>query len=334
MGRPYDAVVLDSDMPEMNGAEVAAAIRSTPALRSTRVVMLTSAGAPAGSGEDAAAQWFLTKPVRRSALLEVLAEALSEAEPSDAPAATTVAASAAVATRGRVLVAEDNPVNQLVIETMLRRRGFIVDIASDGLQAVERLDPQQHDAVFMDCQMPNLDGYEATERIRAAEPADRHIPIVAMTAHAFAGDRERCLRAGMDDYLSKPLRGEDLEPVLERWLGSAVNGAQEDGLVDRERAQSLIEIDPALILRLLETFARTTPPLLEDLRAAAERGEEKEVRRLAHKLRGSCETLGALRLSQLARELELGEGGAAVAEQLQPVYRDTLQELEALGPAG
>ena len=108
--------------------------------------------------------------------------------------------------RGRVLVAEDNPVNQLVIETLLRQRGFDVDVVADGLEAVQRLDPERHDAVFMDCQMPNLDGYEATARIRAAEPPDRHIPIVAMTAHAIEGDRERCLRAGMDDYLSKPLR--------------------------------------------------------------------------------------------------------------------------------
>ena len=124
-----------------------------------------------------------------------------------------------VATRGRVLVAEDNPVNQLVIETLLRRRGVRRSTSSPtAWRPCERLDPERHDAVFMDCQMPNLDGYEATARIRAGEPADRHMPIVAMTAHAFEGDRERCLRAGMDDYLSKPLRVEDLEPVLERWL--------------------------------------------------------------------------------------------------------------------
>ena len=158
----------------------------------------------------------LTKPVRRAALLETLAEVLADVAPAEAAAAAAQPRSAA---RGRVLVAEDNPVNQLVIEThaapaRLRRSTS----PPTGSRRVERLDPERHDAVFMDCQMPNLDGYEATARIRAAEPADRHIPIVAMTAHAFAGDRERCLRAGMDDYLSKPLRSEDLDPVLERWL--------------------------------------------------------------------------------------------------------------------
>ena len=122
---------------------------------------------------------------------------------------------------------------------MLRRRGFAVDIAHDGLEAVEQLDPERHVAVFMDCQMPNLDGYEATARIRAGEPPDRHVPIVAMTAHAFAGDRERCLRAGMDDYLSKPLRAQDLDPVLERWLAHKPSNGRGDGLVDDERVSSL-----------------------------------------------------------------------------------------------
>jgi two-component system sensor histidine kinase/response regulator len=324
-GRPYDAVVLDADMPEMSGAEVSAAIRAAADLRSTRLVMLTSAGAPAGSAEGADAQRFVTKPVRRSALLETLADVLSDAPPD---AADTAAASPAeLPSRGRVLVAEDNPVNQLVIETQLRRRGFAVDIAADGLQAVQRLDPDVHVAVFMDCQMPNLDGYEATARIRAAEPEDRHIPIVAMTAHAFAGDRERCLKAGMDDYLSKPLRGEDLDAVLERWLAQPV----QNGLVDGARTEVIRSFDAGLIAKLVDIFERTTPPLLDELRGAVERGEETTVRQLAHKLRGSSETVGAQRLSELARQLELGEGTEAAAEQLQPVYRGTLLELQRLG---
>ena len=219
-GRPYDLVLLDSEMPGMSGADVARAIRSEPLLNASRLVMLTSAGT---SGVEADVARSLTKPVRRAALLETLAEVLGDVEHLEARERRP--RRAAVSSRGRVLVAEDNPVNQLVIETMLRRRGFAVDIADDGLEAVERLDPARHDAVFMDCQMPNLDGYEATARIRADEPPDRHVPIVAMTAHAFAGDRERCLRAGMDDYLSKPLRAEDLDPVLERWLGARPSDA-------------------------------------------------------------------------------------------------------------
>ena len=208
-GRPYELVVLDSDMPERSGAEVARSARADPALRSSRLVMLTSAGEAPSPDVDRS----LTKPVRRAALLETLAAVLSGAE---RVAATPVLAEAE--DRGRVLVAEDNPVNQLVIETLLERRGIGVDLVSDGAEAIQRLDPARHAAIFMDCQMPNLDGYEATARIRASEAGERHIPIVAMTAHAFAGDRERCLQAGMDDYLSKPLRQEDLDAVIERWL--------------------------------------------------------------------------------------------------------------------
>ncbi len=328
-GRPYDAVVLDSEMPEMSGAEVAHAVRVAPDLRSTRLVMLTSAGAVSAFSDGVEVERLLTKPVRRSALLEALAETLSDEEPEATEAASPEPVEPAV--RGRVLVAEDNPVNQLVIETLLRRRGFIVDIANDGLQAVERLDPERHDAIFMDCQMPNLDGYEATARIRANEPEGRHVPIVAMTAHAFAGDRERCLRAGMDDYLSKPLRSEDLDPVLERWLAAPSNGALEAGLVDGERTRALRGVDAGLVARLVEAFARTTPPLLDELRAAVAAGELETVRQLAHKLRGSSDTVGAQRLSELARQLELGEDTAAAAEQLEAVYRGTLTELESAG---
>ena len=195
---------------------------------------------------------------------------------------------------------------------------------------MERLDPERHDAVFMDCQMPNLDGYEATARIRADEPPDRHVPIIAMTAHAFAGDRERCLRAGMDDYLSKPLRARDLDPVLERWLGAQASDANGDGLVDGERVSSLLSLGPGLAEKVVEVFARTTPGVLDELRAAVEAGDGEAQRALAHKLRGSADTVGAQRLSELARQLELGEGDDGAAAELQPVYRRTLDELQRL----
>jgi two-component system sensor histidine kinase/response regulator len=327
-GRPYDLVLLDSAMPELTGAEVARAAREDPALRTTRLVMLTSAGEPPSPDVDRS----LTKPVRRAALLDTLAEVLTGTEP-DAPAPVRAAADA----RGRVLVAEDNPVNQIVIETLLQRRGIAVDLVSDGLEAVERLDPERHDAIFMDCQMPNLDGYEATERIRAAEPEGRHVPIVAMTAHAFAGDRERCLRAGMDDYLSKPLRGGDLDPVLERWLPrlrdeAPIEAPTPDAVfLDGARVRTLREVSAGLVERVVDAFVRTTPPLLHELREAVEGGDGEGARKLAHKLRGSSEAVGASRLSQLARRVELGDGASQAADELDPAYRGTLDELGRLG---
>jgi two-component system, sensor histidine kinase and response regulator len=174
--------------------------------------------------------------------------------------------------------------------------------------------------------MPNLDGYEATARIRADENGERHVPIVAMTAHALAGDREKCLRAGMDDYLSKPIRTEDLDPVLERWLPAP--GASAD-LLDRERLHSLSEVGPGMIAQLVDVFARSTPPLLSDLAAAVEGGDNELRRRLAHKLRGGSEAVGAQRLSELASRLEDGAGASDAAE-LEPVYAATLSELRAI----
>jgi PAS domain S-box-containing protein len=322
-GRAYELVVLDSEMPELSGADVVRAIRAAPSLAGCRIVMLTSAGSEPIEGVERR----IAKPIRRAALLDAMAEVLA-GEPAADPAAVAAAAAAdGSGTRGRVLVAEDNPVNQLVIETLLRKRGFLVDRAADGFEAVARLDHEVHGAVFMDCQMPNLDGYEATARIRAAENGERHVPIVAMTAHALAGDRERCLRAGMDDYLSKPIRTEDLDPVLERWLplpGTPV------ALVDRERLRSLSEFGPGMITQLVDVFARSTPPLLADLTAAVSSSDDESRRRLAHKLRGGSEAVGALRLSELASRLEDG-GGASDAAELEPVYTATLTELRALG---
>jgi CheY-like chemotaxis protein len=277
--------------------------------------MLTSAGEAPSPDVDRS----LTKPVRRAALLETLAAVLSGAERVTAAPVQTEAED-----RGRVLVAEDNPVNQVVIETLLERRGIAVDLVSDGAEAIQRLDPARHAAIFMDCQMPNLDGYEATARIRASEAGERHVPIVAMTAHAFAGDRERCLQAGMDDYLSKPLRQEELDAVIERWLPPVSPGM----LLDHARVRSLRSVSDALVERVVDAFVRTTPALLDELRDAVARGDEDATRKLAHKLRGSSETIGAVGLSVLARALE--NGGGAV-DELDPAYRATLDELGQLG---
>jgi CheY-like chemotaxis protein len=319
-GRAYELVVLDSEMPELSGADVVRAMRSAPALAACRIIMLTSAGSEPIEGVERR----IAKPIRRAALLDAMAQVLA-GEPA-AEVAVAAGAADGSAPRGRVLVAEDNPVNQLVIETLLRRRGFLVDRASDGREAVARLDHSVHDAVFMDCQMPNVDGYEATGQIRAAEHGEFHVPIIAMTAHALAGDRERCLRAGMDDYLSKPIRTEDLDPVLERWL--PVPDAPV-ALLDHERLRSLSEVGPGMVEKLIDVFARSTPPLLLDLVAAVDSSDHEARRRLAHKLRGGSDAVGALRLSELASRLEDG-GGASDAAELEPVYAATLSELRTL----
>lgn len=209
-------------MPEMTGLDVARAVRASAALRPCRVVMLTSTGDRWHSSGGPDADECLTKPVRRAQLLEAVGAAVAREptrsgdpapEPPHAAEAPDPADSQVPTTRGRVLVVDDNPVNRVVMEAMLRERGLAVDLAEDGGEALIMLAPV-HLAVFMDCQMPNIDGYEATARIRAGQSGGVRVPIIAMTAHALEGDRERCLRAGMDDYLAKPLRSRDLDAVI------------------------------------------------------------------------------------------------------------------------
>jgi CheY-like chemotaxis protein len=224
-GEPYDVVLLDDRMPDRDGIAVAGAVLATPSLRSARVVVLASSVADHRAAfADAGISHFVTKPPRRANLVRVVAGAEGElATPRGERPAPPVAAAPDPAGR-RVLVAEDNPVNQLVIEAMLAKVGMTADIVPTGRHAVEQLDPGIHVAILMDCHMPEVDGYEATRRIRDGERDGARVPIIAMTANAMSGDRERCLEAGMDDYLAKPLRSDELSAALER----AVPGALEN----------------------------------------------------------------------------------------------------------
>jgi two-component system sensor histidine kinase/response regulator len=327
-GTPFEVVLLDAQMPEMDGLDLAAAIGQAPSLRSARLVMLTSTGDHRARARELGIEAYLTKPVRRGRLLATVADQACEPERA-APALAT-------APEGlRVLVAEDNPVNQLVIETMLFKRGFAVDIAGDGAEALAKLAHSHYAAVFMDCQMPNVDGYEATARIRAQERGDERLPVIAMTAHAMAGDRERCLAAGMDDYLSKPLRPELLDEVLERWLGVTVTATGDDAeaddrdeaidaLIDEARMRTFREDYPDIVDQLLQLFVDSTPELLEELRAAVAGGDADERRRAAHKLKGSCQNIGATFRAALCLALERDETDAvATLAQLDEAFRST-----------
>ena len=215
-GEAYDLALLDLHMPGTDGLELSRRIRSQPKLRTTRLVLLTSGLADAELVSRAGIAAHLTKPVRQARLRDALVGVL--AAPSEAPTAPA----AVLPSDGRplVLVAEDHPVNQLVVRKLLEQEGLEVEVASDGEEALARVKERDYIAVFMDCQMPVLDGYAATAAIRAGERG-ADVPIIALTAHAMKGDRERCLDAGMDDYLSKPIHPDELERVLDRWIRGA-----------------------------------------------------------------------------------------------------------------
>jgi two-component system, sensor histidine kinase and response regulator len=329
-GDPFELVVIDFHMPGMDGLELATAIRREPRLCDVRIVMLTSVGEHRAAAREAGVKHYLTKPVRRARLLEMVAEALADAPPA-APAAQPASPIAAGEPSGPlVLVAEDNEVNQLVICGMLAKRGYATDVAADGARAIAMLAEGHYAAIFMDCQMPELDGYEATARIRAAEPAGERIPIIAMTAHAMAGDRERCLEVGMDDYLAKPLRGADLDAALGRWLGA---GAPEpvadpvetasERLIDEARMHTFRDEYPEIAGELLDLFLTSTPPLLDELRAAAAAGDSTALRRVAHKLKGGCQNVGAVGMATLCRAIETGAEPAGTIAELAAALEPT-----------
>ena len=319
-GAPFEVVVLDAQMPEMDGLDLAAAIGQAPSLRGARLVMLTSTGDHRVRARELGVAAYLTKPVRRARLLETVAEAARaprEDPGGPEPAARQPAPAAPAESAGlRVLVAEDNEVNQLVIETMLSKRGFAVDLANDGSEALAKLAHDTYAAVFMDCQMPNLDGYAATGRIRAQEAGGERLPVIAMTAHAMKGDREKCLDAGMDDYLSKPLRPAALDEVLERWLGLApaapagppLAEAAVDALVDEARMRTFRDDYADIVDQLVDLFLSSTPPLLDELQTAADAGDRDELGRVAHKLKGSCQNIGATFMATLCRSIEADDG--------------------------
>ncbi len=224
-GAPYDLVVSAMQMPGMDGLTLAHCIKADPNLAPTHLIILSSIGTPKAppSDQQLAVDAYLTKPVRQSQLYACIAQVMNRAFPAPSPVIDTASQSVDT-TEGpqvKVLLAEDNVVNQKVAVRMLEKLGCRVDAVANGVEAIEALRQVPYDLVLMDCQMPELDGYSATGAIRVQETGTSiHVPIVAMTASAMAGDRERCLQAGMDDYISKPVQAGQLSDIIQKWTSS------------------------------------------------------------------------------------------------------------------
>ncbi len=218
-GRPYDIALVDMAMPGRDGMDLARIVKADPALRSVRLLLLTSVSVGADEAARAGFSVCLTKPARLSQLYEALVRALAPSAPEPAPRrAPQAEATPSPATRGRLLIVEDNAINQAVARAMVGKLGYSCDVAGNGIEALAASDRRHYDAVLMDCQMPEMDGFEATAEIRRREADNTPVPIIAMTAGARAEDRERCLAAGMDDFLSKPVKRAELERMLTQWL--------------------------------------------------------------------------------------------------------------------
>ncbi len=345
-----DLAILDFQMPEMDGIELARTIRSDPALASMRLLLLSSVGMDRAPDEAAGIAASLTKPVRRSHLLDSIATVMGpdrmQARSIDSSDATSPAG-AQQDGRMSILVAEDNAVNQAVAVHNLEKRGYRAHVAANGHEAVELLARTPCAAVLMDCQMPTMDGYEATAEIRRREGARRHTPIIAMTAHAMKADREKCLAAGMDDYLSKPLRGEALDAILARWAPTGHEGDGEDPVSGEDEPQPHVLLDGAMIAELravmpasslgavLDAFDAEASERATQIRAAASQGDAQALLTAAHALKGAAANLGATHTARLADRLEelarsdAIDGASALAGELALSLRDTSAALRA-----
>jgi len=226
-GDPFRIAVIDHQMPGIDGAELVQTIRRDVTLAPLGLVLLTSPTTARGaaSARSAGSDAILSKPLRMATLASCLSAVLVEAERTVVVSNGQGVATAAAATgrNGRILVVDDNRVNQRVAQRMLEKRGHTVDVADNGAEALIAVARTQFDAVLMDRQMPEMDGLEATRMIRAREGVDRHTIIIAMTAGAMIGDEEECLAAGMDAYLSKPVKADALVAMIDRWLTPIVS---------------------------------------------------------------------------------------------------------------
>ncbi len=328
-GDPYRLAILDYQMPGMDGIGLARAIRRDPTLGRIGLILLTSSSRPGDPviAEEAGINGFLTKPARISDLYDCLAVLL---EPSDEEILGVLTESVrysfsevAPELKARLLVVDDNPVNQRVAVRMLEKMGHVVDIADNGIGALAALGRVKYDAVFMDCQMPEMDGFEATREIRRREGSDRHTVVIAMTAGAMAGDQDKCLAAGMDAYLSKPVKADKLAAMVALWTGPnaathndpAQHADQESpGLLDQSYVTGLRELGTDEFDKLVRLFLKDGQTRIDGLRSAQTTGDTSAMVKLAHSLKGSASSFGAGTLAARCGELQARARAADAAE--------------------
>jgi len=323
--RPYDLAVLDLCMPEVDGLTLAARLAAAPELSRTRTMILTSGGPVERARLDAAqVQVCVSKPVRSSDLHDALMRLVSTGPagtgpyPASTGSRSVAAAGPPRATLARVLVVEDNEVNQLVAEGVLRSLGYDVDLAADGRQALDALAATRYAAVLMDCHMPEMDGYQATAELRCREGTERRTPVIAMTAGVLAEDQARCTEAGMDDFVGKPIDVALLTRTLARWVESDVEPAEPaTAVLDRDRLDVLRALGPAdgwgILPAVIEAFLTNAPDQAAALHRAQQRGDPAELAAVLHGLRGAATNLGADGLAERCERMEslLRTGAAA-----------------------
>jgi two-component system sensor histidine kinase/response regulator len=328
-GRQFNMIITDLQMPETDGFGFVEAVRAHPDFKAIQVIILSSSGL---RGEKERFRQLgivahLTKPVQPYELLAALLSAVSKTTHEPGPKIPKLDSPAGK--RGlKVLLAEDNPVNQVLAVQLLKKHGHKVILAVNGQEALEALEKEEIDLALMDIQMPIMDGLEATRAIRSGEArVGGHLPIIALTAHAMKGDRERCLDAGADDYLTKPIRTPELLAAIDRIAqpdltpeATVVPAAQTpvSDAIDLKGALERMEGDMELLEELAQLFKNDCPRAMKEIREAIVAGDARRLTSLAHALKGSSSALSAMPFSRAAAELEKNaqSGNLADADKL------------------
>jgi two-component system, sensor histidine kinase and response regulator len=354
-GTPYDAAIVDLHFPAAGSAQLMRAIKADAAIDSTWVIAASSPAAEASNGtrHSAPADRWLARPIRPSQLLLSLKELLVRRHRDQANQCGDGAVIEEPQARHqpedivRVLVVEDNAINQKLALNQLRKLGYGADAIDNGPGALDMMARGSYAAVLMDCQMPRMDGYETTAEIRRRESGRRHTIIIAMTAFAQEGARERCFAAGMDDYIAKPVRLEALEAALARWVPLKGTPNSQNGATKATSASSCDSLDPEVMIELLDLsrscesgdflgelidmFYGELDSRLASIREASARGQLGELDERAHEFKGSCLSLGLARMAMLCGQLEaLAREGSA--ESAQPLLDEIEREAGVVRP--
>ena len=318
---PFDLAILDLHMPEMDGLQLARRIQAQPHYEKLLMMVLSSVGQLIQAEEIAAARisYWLTKPVRQSELFNHMAELTRDTLIGKATPGTEALTHSVGVTGGRILLVEDNVVNQEVALAMLETLGCDVDLAADGAKAISALNEHAYDLVLMDCQLPVMDGFEATAAIRQKEQATgRHQIVIALTANAMQGDKERCLAAGMDDYLAKPFEREQLRRVLQKWLAKSQASAVAPPLpapakinndaIDPAILGNILSLQrpgaPSVLKKLVGLYLESAPQLISALQTGIHQQNPAAIKNAAHTLKSSSANLGARKLSEICKAVE------------------------------
>ena len=357
-GTPCDLTIVDQQLSDMSGVDFARAIKADPAIADNRLIMLSSLAqrGEARMAKEAGFMAYLTKPVRQEQLYRCLTTAMGNSPQS---IIENEGSSSALITRhtleetekrsrARILLAEDNIVNQKVASKILDKLGYRVDVVANGQEATEAINRIAYDIILMDCQMPEMDGHQATKEIRRRETENpkpnandqaqetcRRVPIIALTANALKGDRERCIESGMDDFLCKPINIEQLDETLRRWLpqeplpyqemndtNSSKKDASQTNLSEADQTAALDirmldelralggDDDPEFLASVIVQFLEDIPRHLDGIRQAIEQQDADSLMKTAHGFKGSCRNIGAKPLADVCFTLEqLGRGG-------------------------